>query len=860
MIRLEKLIYILISLIFLCGGCSRGFDEFDNDSEGAVVLSLTLDKTVIEVTKAAGNMPVPELKDFTVQIVNAAGTVLKEWESYETVPERIKIQTGQYTLRAFCGNSRLAAFDKPYFEGTADFSVQPNQTRSLDVICRLANVKVDVAFKEGFKKYFTDYNTKVVTTGDTLTYVKGEVRSGYVEAGDLAVKVTMTKQNGTVLTYDVPVFQGACGPENYILTFDVEGGAGGNMMTITFSDNANAEPIQVDLSQDWIPNAAPFITPTGFANGEPVEIFEGEQRSLSLLGTVRNKISSCVITTSSPSLIAAGWPATVDLVDIDEATKTKLKGFGFKWTEGLKGIQMAILDFTKLVPQLTAGTLANQKHEFQVELTDAVSQKNHPFSLVLDVRKPTFNFLEPDPVFLNATYAVLTLGMPTGSISNVKLKYRNEWGMWKDCDYTIQNTVNGVYTLKANIPFKNRPVTVQAVDSEFSRTVETEVGVRLSQFELKKPARADIWPREAYLVVLMQNGANADEIRLEQYQGGNSWTPYTDFSVDRPNSTATSARLKVTELQPGKTYTFRANYGGGEQTTGEYTVVAETDSQLPNAGFEYWTAAATWNMNNGGKQSKRTLGIEGTDNPRTVDVSVYNPMDGWCTVNDKTAAYNAASNKNAWYIVPSTGRGGYNNGSGGLYAAVIQNVGWHNAGGSVPNNTSSGAFTSYPGSPTELGVGNVLKSVGKLFLGSYSATHGSGTVDETYTYGVVFESRPKSIGFTYSYTPVGTDNGYVRMELVHRAGNTETIVATATTTLGQTSGYQTISLPFTYKRTDMEATHIKVMFASSDKLSENQSSENSSGMSLKAQMSGYPNSPLCYTGSELRVDDVKLVY
>ena len=861
---------IILSLPWLANGCKE-LEDNNYQGEGAVMFSLGIDASVImPVTYSDdSSAETPQPEEFAVEILNTEGKVLQSWNSFSEVPSLIRMQTGRYTLRAWRGEPVPGAFDSPYYEGTTEFSVFRNKSNPVSVTCRLANVMADVDYKEGFRHYFKDYRVEMRTTGDTpLVFGKGvnEGKTAYFEPGELTTVVTMTKQDGSETSFPLTARK-VYAQEYYHFVFDIGEGAGGALLRVSFDEATRENPIEIDLDQDWITPAAPFLTPiTGFEPGEKITLFEGEKRNISLLITARNGIRSCVIRTVSPVLQAMGWPETVDLVEIDDNLKFFLEGLGLHWTNELSALNMAILDLTELTAHLLCDGTATAEHLFEITVTDRAERSGEPVLVDFRIEKPLFNFLNTEPVFLNASEAYLNLSMPAGDISGVKVTRQNEWGIWEECPYTVADQRDEVYRLKVTAPassaegrlFSNRPVKFRASDNYqgLERKTETVVNVKLSNFVIHDPAEADVWADYLFLNVDFQEGANAEEIKIQRYDAAGEWAEATQEIVSRNDVSAT---YKISGLSPDTEYAFRAIYGEEGQTTGQTSSRrTETLSQLPNAGFEEWTVGMEpRTISKGGRYRERKFIGYGDWIQEEAAMTWRYPAGSWATVNAKTVP-EKAGNQNTWYMAPSTlsSSAAYS----GSSAALLRNVRWDNAGAGIGDFTG-GWMASVSLSDANMPSSISQRSAGKLFLRTYAVTHsGSGVSTEIYNEGYPFLSRPKKLTGYYKYVKVaGEDAPYARIRLENRSSAGTVTIVEGTASFdnldGAAGGYVPFEVVLDYRRTDLKPTHICVLFASSDKQDAVQSTETNN-----APPTADMKSEAVSRGSEFYIDDLTLEY
>ena len=192
--------------------------------------------------------------------------------------------------------------------------------------------------------------------------------------------------------------------------------------------------------------------------------------------------------------------------------------------------------------------------------------------------------------------------------------------------------------------------------------------------------------------------------------------------------------------------------------------------------------------------------------------------------------------------LPATGMNGN--------AALLRNVAWDNNGSTPPSGTWG--VSQSLSSLSAPSIAN--RSAGKMFLGTYSYNHATGT--EIYEEGMAFTSRPSKLTGYYKYIAKGGDtNGTVTISVAHRTSSGSAItLATRTMALYPASNYTYFEVALPYTNVQYKATHIKVMFTSSNNASKSQNSETANIKTIDNR------SEAVSLGSELYIDNISLTY
>lgn len=175
-----------------------------------------------------------------VQILSEDGSVVKETSDWqEWAGQQIALPAGNYTLKASsAGFDGKSGFDKPYYAGSADITVEKGKEVNQKITCTLANVKVTVNFDATIKKYFKQATVTVDDNSedasiDPVTFVMGEHdgKSAYFPVTDLQAKLDVINQDDEPYS-QTQEFTGVKARDHYILNYAVGAGDGGIDITV----------------------------------------------------------------------------------------------------------------------------------------------------------------------------------------------------------------------------------------------------------------------------------------------------------------------------------------------------------------------------------------------------------------------------------------------------------------------------------------------------------------------------------------------------------------------------------------------------------------------------------------------------
>ncbi|MBB3697163.1 DUF4493 domain-containing protein [Flammeovirga yaeyamensis] len=365
----------LASSIFSC----RMMESADLDighKKGEVAFNIEGDDSLIPVTYARtkGTM---DISDFCVEIRNENGVLVKYFEKFSEMPNRLDMKIGQYSIKALSHlKQENAAFDAPYYEGATTFEVKENETSDVEVTCTLSNMKVSVNYDPNFETYFKDYHV-VVSNGmklGMLDFTKAEIRPGYFQVNPLELEMTVITRDDQTFSKTFTI-KDVAARDHHQITFSPQVGDSG--ISIEIDDTTNDKEIDLDVpNEDLDPDAIISIEGDGFDIDQPLEISEGNEPAVVLnieagngIDALKIRIESDILTPEELESVGLVEEFDIANTDPDSELGQALKALGFIGDTPIKNQKEIQFDLTEFMPLLTMlGT--DETHHFHVTLID----------------------------------------------------------------------------------------------------------------------------------------------------------------------------------------------------------------------------------------------------------------------------------------------------------------------------------------------------------------------------------------------------------------------------------------------------------------------------------------------------------
>ena len=812
---------------------------------GTIRLSIEIDPSVLSAGVATVCDDVPDPSDIEVRLRSADGKYSGSWKSLAEFPDNEAFATGVYMLEASYGDISKEGPDAPYYYGVSTISVREDIPADVSVTCRLANVMLSLDFSDSFRERYIDYSAVLHSIGHGyVEYAKNETRTMYLNPGDIDLTISLTKPDGVITKFHPTTLKGAQACHHYNIFFDIQSDTDGTpLLVLDVDDELVSDDVVFRLDDALLNSSMPVVETDGFVAGEQISHDEGDMAALPLrfLVNASGGLKSVTLTTASPSLIAQGWPAEVNLEALSPTDAEILERLGLQYSCATDG-KSAVVDLSNVLPHIIYKNDVVES-TFIVVAADHLKKVNDPVVMRVATRPVLVDIVEPAEALICDTDATVIIDCANVVVADgLTVSLLDSNGIWSDEQSVICEPVSGMagrYKLTVPISTGGRDISYRLI---YNDNVKASGKIKRST------------PPYSIAVDAFANGML---VRIDAEQR------YVEYLTDHLTVYANGAvasilsrdsdrgQVAVGSLSGNKEYYVSSTaMADNESPETSNTVVVRTEiaTPIPNGDFEDARQVITeYPLMSGGRYSASTAPIFNQQN--TTSVNIWLPSDGsWATVNDKTFC-TRAKHHNTWYMQVSTAITG--DCLSGSKAMKITSVGWDIDGEPIKDYVQESLpYTQYSRAIPK--VSHV--AAGRLFLGKYAFDAASGT--EVYTEGIPFKSRPTALNGYFKYLPgqtVPNERGLAKVVLLGQENGSEVVIAESQYLFTVATDYTAFSIPIGYQRFGIKATKLMILFASSEHIGSIEEETN-------AIQPYYNSQEGAAIGASLYIDNLSLSY
>ncbi len=359
-----KMMGVALTALLALGACNKDRVDYIDPSDSAkdnvgYLLVGGMEASILEDTEnisspASTRAEGVDINTFDVVITNKAGDEVASFKYGERPQEPIALEGGVYTIAMSSAKMDGAAWESPVYAGEKEVIVTRKQTTEVkDLVCKLANIKVTVAYSVDLADQLDGDYTKmsVELSESSLEYAFTETRAGYFApvAAENTLKLTFNcrykgETKDIIMTNEIKGVKAAQWRKiNVVVQHAADGTATIGIVCDTWTyDEEVTFDTSASLMEEVIPDDtdAPVIVWEGHDLAQPFELtddmFDAEGNftsSINLDITAKAAIKSLVVKVSSDN--ADFTTAYSEIMALEEdlcaatASNTILKMMGY---------------------------------------------------------------------------------------------------------------------------------------------------------------------------------------------------------------------------------------------------------------------------------------------------------------------------------------------------------------------------------------------------------------------------------------------------------------------------------------------------------------------------------------------------
>ena len=327
---------------------------------------------------------------------------IKSYSDYidEVKGKKIVLPVGTYTISVKSNQSEEAGWEKPFYSGSKEITIQSGEITSVQIVCKISNTKVAVEYAGNLANYFSRYETTVSNTSGSLLYTRDETRAGFFKAEKLTADLRLVNLDGNEFTMQ-RVFPDIKEQYFYKIKYSLDDGGGNEEAGADFDGiivDEKADTIYYGIfikEEDLFGKSAPKLTLDGFTENKIV--YKKADNPVvpehSLTIEAPNGIKQLKVKTTSFQF--ADIPS-FDLCNLTDAARTRLQQLGFPIQEvkDKQELTFVLTDFAKALDPASATQMAT--HTFTFSVLDNLHQET-TVQFIYEIR-PNVNVTTEEPV------------------------------------------------------------------------------------------------------------------------------------------------------------------------------------------------------------------------------------------------------------------------------------------------------------------------------------------------------------------------------------------------------------------------------------------------------------------------------
>lgn len=299
----------------------------NKEDTGAIELGVSVKQPVSQTRADASEIDTNTYPVVIQGTSDGVTDVIYEYNTLSEMPASIIVPVGQYTISSHTPGTLEKQMATPYYAGSTDITVSKDIASKTDIVCRMANSRIQMKYGEDFKEAFSEWTITIDDGGEmALAFTQDELEVAPVywafseNATAITVNIRAKTTTGNTVT-DRRVFKKSDATENYEEVSDVFTGGDAleiNMGTVT-SSTGDLEGIDINTNITFEDSSESVEIPT-FDPEEPTDPSEPGEGGEETEGAVTLNLPADVTYSKS----AGDAPASADAYIASEAGLDKI--------------------------------------------------------------------------------------------------------------------------------------------------------------------------------------------------------------------------------------------------------------------------------------------------------------------------------------------------------------------------------------------------------------------------------------------------------------------------------------------------------------------------------------------------------
>ncbi|MDE6703543.1 MAG: DUF4493 domain-containing protein, partial [Muribaculaceae bacterium] len=547
------------------------------DAKGRIAPLVGVESDLIEAEIISRSLSTPNIKvgDLYLRVTSTDGSYSREWASVNDFNADYQFPIGDYTVEAGYADPKAEGLKcTPAYYASADIKVEENKTVPVKLTATRTHAYVSVNFSDAVKGYFRKVGVDVKSSSGKHTSFSyspsyTETATACIVPGDAVIQLDLEKKNGIKGENIVVTAFKAEARTHYRINLDVnEGEVGSETLTVSFDDDTDQRPIELELSDEMLTTPAPVLIIEGVDDGGTLEFIENCYSGKPVKVTViaRGDIASVNFDMHSSYLHdVCLWPLSIDLVNAPDDDRDHMKDVGLD-CKGIWGdpnrepSRMGYIDFTEVLDNIRY--IDDPTHENECSFTLSVTDGNGkttaaPLSFNAKIHELLFGLSNPSVInFFETDLAVdfaFNGGSPEGRVEfSVK---KDDLGTGAYYDPVKVTKVEAAGDDKYRVSLSDLPVYGSVIElrATYKGHVADLTVERVTPAYSISTASGDIdvYATKAYVSV---ESSEVDPTMLAAMTS--IWSGNNKLNVQQVDN---SARLLVSGLEPGKANVITAS-------------------------------------------------------------------------------------------------------------------------------------------------------------------------------------------------------------------------------------------------------------------------------------------------------------